>query len=225
MSRINNNKNNSTPFCKVCRDAGKLENEFTSHYVKDSDGKVCCPYLLGLECRYCTKKGHTPSCCPLLKDNEKRRIKNEKTMSYKKKEQEQEQKQTGAKANGHRQLVLYGKKSSKFADAFGSDSDSSSSDDEKVVVVAEEKYPALNQKTDQFGRMIRAQTTDQFGRMIRQPMIEDEDKPSFMTALLNPRPIKTEPTPVIEVKVTPFSFTKTKKITSSWADLSDSDSD
>ena len=214
MSRINN-KNISTPFCKVCRDAGKLENEFTSHYVKDNDGKVCCPYLLGLECRYCTKKGHTPSCCPLLKDNEKRRIKNETTTSYKK-EQEQEQ--------ANRQLVLYGKKSSKFAEAFGSDNDSSSSDDEKVKVVVE-KYPALNQKTDQFGRMIRVQTTDQFGRMIRQPKIEDEDKPSFMTVLLNPRPIKTEPTPVIEVKVTPFSFTKTKKITSSWADCSESDTD
>jgi Nanos RNA binding domain len=214
MSR--NNKITS-PFCKVCRDAGKLENEFTSHYVKDSEGKVCCPYLLGLECRYCTKKGHTPSCCPILKDNEKKRIKNEKNASY----QQQEQ----AKRQIQGQLVLHGKKSSKFADAFGSDNDSSSSsDDEKVVVVAEEKYPALNQKTDQFGRMIRAQTTDKYGRIIRQPQVV-EDKQSFMMALLNPTPIKPEPVPVIEVKVTPFSFTKTKKITSSWADLSDSDSD
>ena len=222
MSR--NNTKITTPFCKVCRDAGKLENEFSSHYVKDSKGKVCCPYLLGLECRYCTKKGHTTSCCPLLKDNEKRRIKNEKTMSY------QEQEQARSRANG--QLVLHGKKSSKFADAFGSDCDSSS-DDEKVVVFvaqAEEKYPALSQKTDQFGRMIRAQTTDKYGRMIRQPQVED--KQSFMMALLNPTPIKSEPEPVAvsehvvePIKTTPFSFIKTKKITSSWADLTDSDSD
>ena len=78
--------------------------------------------------------------------------------------------------------------------------------------------------------MIRAQTTDKYGRMIRQPQVED--KQSFMMALLNPTPIKSEPEPVAvsehvvePIKTTPFSFIKTKKITSSWADLTDSDSD
>ena len=31
-------------FCKVCKDAGKTETEYTSHYVKDKSGKVICPH-------------------------------------------------------------------------------------------------------------------------------------------------------------------------------------
>ena len=57
------------PFCKVCYDTGKPEGIYTSHYVKDIpgvSGKVICPTLLATECRYCRKKGHTISKCPLL---------------------------------------------------------------------------------------------------------------------------------------------------------------
>ena len=71
MNSRNNNTRFSTraPFCKVCKDAGKSEAQYTSHYVKDRpgpQGKVCCPTLLSLECRYCHEMGHTPSCCPVL---------------------------------------------------------------------------------------------------------------------------------------------------------------
>ena len=71
MNSYNNNTRFSTrtPFCKVCKDAGKSEAQYTSHYVKDRpgpQGKVCCPTLLSLECRYCHEMGHTPSCCPVL---------------------------------------------------------------------------------------------------------------------------------------------------------------
>lgn len=55
-----------TPFCKVCRDAGKPEKEYTSHYVKDQpgpDGKVVCPTLLNQACRICHQTGHTSSYC------------------------------------------------------------------------------------------------------------------------------------------------------------------
>ena len=55
-----------TPFCKVCRDAGKSEKEYTSHFVKDQpgpDGKVVCPTLLNQACRICHKTGHTSSYC------------------------------------------------------------------------------------------------------------------------------------------------------------------
>jgi hypothetical protein len=58
-------------FCKVCKDAGKTEKEYSSHFVKDKkgpDGKVICPLLLSIECRYCKKKvGHTVKNCPILK--------------------------------------------------------------------------------------------------------------------------------------------------------------
>ena len=56
-----------TPFCKVCRDAGRPEKEYTSHYVKDQpgpQGKVICPTLLNQACRICHNTGHTSSYCP-----------------------------------------------------------------------------------------------------------------------------------------------------------------
>ena len=60
----------ATPFCKVCRDAGKSENEYTSHFVKDQpgpDGKVVCPTLLNQACRICHNTGHTSSYCSQYK--------------------------------------------------------------------------------------------------------------------------------------------------------------
>ena len=64
--RTNINKNK---FCKVCYDACLSESEYTSHWVKDKPGKygkIVCPYLLSLECRYCKEKGHTPKHCPKI---------------------------------------------------------------------------------------------------------------------------------------------------------------
>ena len=52
--------------CVVCRDAGKSEQEYTSHFVKDQpgpNGKVICPTLLNQACRICGKTGHTSSYC------------------------------------------------------------------------------------------------------------------------------------------------------------------
>jgi hypothetical protein len=54
------------PFCKVCKDAGKPESEYTSHFVKDQagpKGKVICPTLLSQACRICKETGHTSSYC------------------------------------------------------------------------------------------------------------------------------------------------------------------
>ena len=57
------------PFCKVCFDAGKTEQEYTSHFVKNKpgpDGIVVCPQLLSISCNFCQKKGHTISYCTAL---------------------------------------------------------------------------------------------------------------------------------------------------------------
>ena len=57
----------ATPFCKVCRDAGKPASEYTSHFVKDQpgpEGKIVCPTLLNQACRICHNPGHTSSYCP-----------------------------------------------------------------------------------------------------------------------------------------------------------------
>ena len=56
-------------YCKVCHDAGKSETEYTSHFIRESRdpcSKVVCPTLLSLECRYCSKKGHTVKYCKIL---------------------------------------------------------------------------------------------------------------------------------------------------------------
>ena len=70
MSKNNKQVKNKTPFCKICFDFNRPEAEYTSHWVKDKagpDGKVTCPYLLNMECRYCHEKGHLISNCPILK--------------------------------------------------------------------------------------------------------------------------------------------------------------
>ena len=58
------------PCCKVCKDAGKPEAMFSSHFVKDRTGKVICPLLLSQECRYCFKLGHTVKFCQALNNGE-----------------------------------------------------------------------------------------------------------------------------------------------------------
>ena len=53
----------TTPNCKVCRDAGKSEQEYSSHRVRDKNGRVACPTLLSQKCRNCGKNGHTVKYC------------------------------------------------------------------------------------------------------------------------------------------------------------------
>ncbi len=61
-----------TPYCKVCHDAGKEESVYNSHFIRetrDPNSKIVCPTLLSLECRYCSKPGHTVKYCKQLKKN------------------------------------------------------------------------------------------------------------------------------------------------------------
>jgi len=69
-----------TPFCKVCKDAGKSEEEYTSHYVRagpEKDACVVCPTLLSQECAYCHELGHTKKYCPKLKEKMARMKRNQ----------------------------------------------------------------------------------------------------------------------------------------------------
>ena len=83
------------PFCKVCKDAGKPESLYTSHYINDGpgkNGKVVCPTLLSQTCGYCKKAraGHTAKYCPELERKQHRR--NEEP----RREREREQKPAAA---------------------------------------------------------------------------------------------------------------------------------
>jgi len=76
---------NTKPFCKVCRDAGKTEAEYTSHFVKSEPGprgKVVCPTLLNLKCTYCQENGHMVSYCIQLQQNKKNKEKTERAFMY-----------------------------------------------------------------------------------------------------------------------------------------------
>jgi hypothetical protein len=78
----NTSKNHNKSFCKVCHDAGKSENEYTSHGLKNERGIVICPILLEQCCRYCDKKGHTVKYCPTLSKNTKEDKKQENKKEY-----------------------------------------------------------------------------------------------------------------------------------------------
>uniref|UniRef100_A0A6C0I7Q6 Nanos-type domain-containing protein n=1 Tax=viral metagenome TaxID=1070528 RepID=A0A6C0I7Q6_9ZZZZ len=79
FSRNSNSNNNAKkPFCKVCADAGKTD---TAHFVRatpDPNSAVVCPTLKALECRYCYKNGHTVKYCPVLKQNNKEKDRQER---------------------------------------------------------------------------------------------------------------------------------------------------
>jgi hypothetical protein len=63
------------PFCKVCKDSDKSEAMYTSHWVKDKQGKVCCPTLLSQQCRYCNNHGHTIKFCKIaVEDNNRSKL-------------------------------------------------------------------------------------------------------------------------------------------------------
>ena len=82
----------STPFCKVCYDAGLPVADYTDHFVKDQPGpggKVVCPTLLAQKCLNCGFAGHTSSYCPQEARREAER-----------KEREREARRVGAYVNG-----------------------------------------------------------------------------------------------------------------------------
>lgn len=67
-------KKQSKPLCKVCKDAGKCESEYLSHFVKSDPGPkgvVVCPTLLAYTCTYCRKPGHSVGYCLVLKTKNK----------------------------------------------------------------------------------------------------------------------------------------------------------
>ncbi len=105
-SRNKNARSNTSsapkPFCKVCKDAGKSEKEYTSHWVKSNDrltGKTIttCPTLLAQECRYCRDFGHTAKYCQALADKKKYEEKTENKLSKNPKQVEEKKVHSVAK--------------------------------------------------------------------------------------------------------------------------------
>jgi len=96
--------------CKVCFDAKKPEEVYSSHWVKDDKGNVCCPTLLSQSCRYCDKSGHTVKFCQaLIKNNreiDKWARKRSATIAYALGPQQQQQQQQQQQNNKFATLDL-----------------------------------------------------------------------------------------------------------------------
>ncbi|ELU06761.1 hypothetical protein CAPTEDRAFT_104663 [Capitella teleta] len=54
--------------CVFCRNNGEAEATYTSHQLKDADGKIVCPVLYIYTCPICGANGpnaHTIKYCPM----------------------------------------------------------------------------------------------------------------------------------------------------------------
>jgi len=72
MSSQSRSASSGKKFCKVCKDSGKPEAEYTSHFVRETHdirSKVVCPTLLANECRYCGHLGHTIQFCKIRQES------------------------------------------------------------------------------------------------------------------------------------------------------------
>jgi hypothetical protein len=92
-SKFNNTKSKNIikPHCAVCQGAGKSEEVYTSHFVRESPdlmSKVICPTLLSQSCLYCGNQGHTTSYCSLKKKQEREVKKENYKQAIKAKEQQ-----------------------------------------------------------------------------------------------------------------------------------------
>lgn len=67
-------------FCKVCHDA--KQTGYNTHFVKDLDGNVTCPYLLSLNCSYCRNPGHTVKYCSILETRKQNERKERRAQTY-----------------------------------------------------------------------------------------------------------------------------------------------
>lgn len=169
--------------CKVCKDAGKEEQVYTSHFVKDKQGIVICPTLLSLECRYCYKKGHTVSHCPVLKSNQKDKKKEEKKALIK---LAAAQKETNKKTN-----ITYNK--------YAIFDDSDIEDEEDITIdianINEEEYPSLCGLKDRKQQNNATQQINSYASMAAKTAEEFEneqfEKKIKQNALKN-IPIKTQ---------------------------------
>ena len=117
------------PFCTVCKNAGKTQPEYTSHFVRQTTHKlspVTCPTILNNMCNHCCTKGHFPSDCPQLR--RERKIQKENIYSLKKRKRRMDDTST-----------IKNKPSKNIFDALSDDDDSN---DESIdnFVVPDDKF-------------------------------------------------------------------------------------
>ena len=221
MSRINNNSRSIntvaqiTPCCKVCKDAGKPESEYSSHWVKDKEGKVICPYIKGLNCNYCMNygnasqaAGHTPKYCKFLKKNTEKNEKKNIPLPT-------------PPQSKHRP-------GNKFAVFDDSDSDSG---EDCVLVVPQEvvdMYPVLSAKVKATSKSVSVKFNISYAEKLATvvvPTPTPKPLPALIVPDNNVAQISENEEDGPTWSMAEF-MNRTKKLKSkSWADATDSDSD
>lgn len=194
------------PFCKVCKDAGKPESEYTNHWVKDFNGKTTCPTLLNTECRYCFKKGHTIKFCEVLvkKNKEKERAVRKMNVLIK-----EETKPTNQK-----------KQNNAFA-ALCEDSDDEEEEEVSKTNNFDKEFPLLSKKNEEKNQV---KIVTGWATIASKPKPIDVPRETnfvVLTEQKEQKEQKSKPAPwAIDVGVN-----RKAPLNKSWADLSDSDDD
>ena len=135
---------NNNRCCLHCKNIGKSEQEYRSHWIRespDSSAKVVCPELLKASCNYCGTLGHLVSYCQVLKKDNKEKYKIEKNEKSFKKRSEIQQPVLDSKKMISRNSI--------FTAIQDLDEDTASSDSDS------HDYPALSVKSESLTRNIQ----------------------------------------------------------------------
>lgn len=189
-------------YCKVCHDAGKSEAEYRSHFTRETrepSSKVTCPTLLALECRYCYKNGHTVKYCPVLKDNEKQKKREEASTRRTEASQKAEVKPKGKSTNLNVFAIL----------------ESDSEEEEIVQKPVKEEYPVLCAPA-----LARSQSVSvNYAAALAKPAAPKATEVKVI--VVAPPAPKPEAKP--ETKAAPWASSAPKASTMNWASWSDSE--
>ena len=204
--------------CKVCKDAGFPESQYSSHWVKDKCGKVVCPYINSISCNYCIKygnstnaRGHTPKYCKFLKEAESKKVK--------------------VITEAPRAVVNVASKKSSPSNIFMAFNDSDSEEEKSEVLVPREEkaeaYPNLPSKRI---TTVSFNVSISYASKVKAAAVMPESIPkASISTVVNfaevdsPQQVSLKP---ISASVTDMSivFNKNKYVKGkSWADDSDSD--
>lgn len=159
------------PCCKVCKDAGKSETDYSSHWPRDDEGNTICPTLLAQECRYCHESGHTVKYCKKLAQH--------KASEEKGKHQEDRAKRIAAFHGTPKTKVEQAQTQSRFALLVGDDSDN------------EDEFPVLSKKSPQKDGSKQVAWSDMVSKVQPTPVVAKTEK-SGLFAMNKPREALTQ---------------------------------
>lgn len=159
------------PCCKVCKDAGKSETDYSSHWPRDDEGNTICPTLLAQECRYCHESGHTVKYCKKLAQH--------KASEEKGKRQEDRVKRIAAFHGTPNAKIEQAQTQSRFALLVGDDSDN------------EDEFPVLSKKSPQKDGSKQVAWSDMVSKVQPTPVVAKTEK-SGLFAMNKPREALTQ---------------------------------